>query len=40
MLTDTPVPEGGQYDLLWQPVQKLYNLSERVDEVVRVNWGQ
>lgn len=40
MLTDNPVPEGKQYDLLWEPVKQQYNLSTRIDEVVRVNWGQ
>lgn len=40
MLTDTPVPEGSQYDLLWEPVKQQYNLSERIDQIVRVNWGQ
>lgn len=40
MLTDKPVPEGKQYDLLWEPVKQQYNLSQRIDEIVRVNWGQ
>ncbi len=40
MITDTSVPEGSQYDLLWEPVKQRYDLSERIDEVVRVRWGQ
>ncbi|HEY9852425.1 MAG TPA: acylphosphatase [Leptolyngbyaceae cyanobacterium] len=40
MITDTSVPEGSQYDLLWEPVKQQYDLSERIDEVVRVRWGQ
>lgn len=27
------------YDLLWEPVKKQHKLSERIDEIVSVNWG-
>jgi hypothetical protein len=40
MLADHPMPEEKQYDKLWEPVKNSYNLSQRVDHVVRVNWGQ
>lgn len=40
MLSDNPTPEEKQYDILWEPVKKFYNLEERIDEIVRVNWGQ
>jgi acylphosphatase len=40
MIEDKPQPESRQYDRLWKPVQNYHNLSERIDEVIKVNWGQ
>lgn len=27
------------YDLLWEPVKKQHKLSERIDDIISVNWG-
>ncbi|MFB2939023.1 acylphosphatase [Aerosakkonemataceae cyanobacterium BLCC-F154] len=36
---DCNFSETKLYDLLWEPVKKHYNLSERIDEIISVNWG-
>ena len=40
MINDPPSEEAKPYDSMWEPVKQMYNLSERIDGIVKVNWGQ
>lgn len=36
---DAHFSETKLYDLLWEPVKKQHKLSERMDDIISVNWG-
>lgn len=40
MLTDTSLAELNRYETLWKKVEKSHNLSERIEDIISVDWGQ
>ncbi|HAX79550.1 MAG TPA: hypothetical protein DCY88_27900 [Cyanobacteria bacterium UBA11372] len=40
MREDNPQPESMLFDSLWSAVQKYHNLSERIEEIVNINWQE